>query len=83
MPLSQDPRLNIGDGSRDSEMRGLNLGMKHVEAVIVSWQSAAGRRHCQWCLAIASGAVSPVDDGGGALSLRFNCARLSLDAIQV
>ena len=68
MALSQYPRLNIGDGSRDSNRRGLNLGMKHVEAVIVGWQSAAGRRYCQWCLILASGAVS---HGDGALSL--NC----------
>ena len=80
MALSQYPHLNIGDGSRDSDRRGLNLGMKHVEEVIVSWQSAAGRRCCQWCLALASGAGL---HGDGALSLRFNCARLSLDAIQV
>ena len=69
--------VNFGDGSRDSDWRGLIL---HVEAVIVSWQSAAGRQYCQWCLILASGAVS---HGDGALSLRFNCARLSLDAIQV
>ena len=56
------------------------LGTKRVEAVIVSWQLAAGRRYCQWCLALASGAGL---HGDGALSLRFNCARLSLDAIQV
>ena len=60
-------------------MRGLILGMKHVEAMIVSWQSAAGRQYCQWCLILASGAVS---HGDGALSLLFNCARLSLGAIQ-
>ena len=79
MALSQYPRLNIGDGSRESDRRGLNMGIKHVEAMIVSWQSAAGRRHCQWCLTLASGAIS---HGDGALSLRFNCARLSRDAIQ-
>ena len=55
--------------------------MKHVEAVIVSWQSvAAGLQYCPWCLILASGEVS---HGDGALSLQFNCARLSLDAIQV
>ena len=40
MALSQYPRLNIGDGLRVSDRRGLKLGMKHmkhVEAVIVSW----------------------------------------------
>ena len=37
MALSQYPRLNIGDGTRDSDRRGFNLGMKHVEAVKVSW----------------------------------------------
>ena len=50
------------------------------EAVIISLQMAAGRRYCQWCLALAQETVSP---GNGPLSLRFNCARLSLDAIQV
>ena len=34
----------------------------------------------EWCLALASGAVS---HGDGAMSLRSNCARLSLDAVQV
>ena len=47
--------------------------MKHVEAVIVRGsRQRAGRaampRHCQWCLALASRAVS---HGDGALSLRF------------
>ena len=38
MALPQYPRLNtgIGERSRDSDWRGLNLEMKHVEAVIVS-----------------------------------------------
>ena len=69
-------RLSLGD----SDWRGLMLGTKRVEAVIVSWQLAAGRRYCQWCLALASGAGL---HGDGALSLLFNCARLSLDTIQV
>ena len=51
------------------------LGTKRVEAVIVSWQLAAGRRYCQWCLALAG-------PGDAALTLRFNCARLSLYAVQ-
>ena len=55
------------------------LGTKHVEAVIVSWKSAAGLQYCQGCLALVLGAGLHVD---GALSLWFNCARLSLDAIQ-
>ena len=52
--------------------------MKYVEAVIVSWKSAAGQWYFQWCLALTSGAVS---HGDWAVSLRINCARLSLDAV--
>ena len=54
----------------------LMLGTKRVEAVVVSWQPAAVRRYGQWCLTLASGSVS---HGDGAVSLRTNCARLSLD----
>ena len=56
------------------------MGTRHDEAVIVSWWSAVSRRYCQWCLTLASGAVS---HGVGAVGLRFNCARLSLDVFQV
>ena len=55
------------------------LGTKRVEAVVVSWQPTAGRRNDQWCLTLALGAVS---HGDGAVSLRFNCARLSLDVFK-
>ena len=59
--------------------------MKHVasEAVIVSWYPAAGLQYPHCYLAIASGAVSHGDGALEAVSLWFNCARLSLDAIQV
>ena len=40
----------------------------------------SGPAGLQWCLGLASGAVS---HGDGALSLPFNCARLSLNTIQV
>ena len=49
--------------------------MKRVEAAIFSWQSAAGRRYCHWCLALASGAVS---HGDGALSLTVQDSPLML-----
>ena len=55
------------------------LGTKHIEAVIVSWQSAAGLRYSEWCLALLGSGLAWAGDG--ALSLRFNCARLSLIAI--
>ena len=69
------PTSAAGSVTRTGEDSSLILGTKRVEAVIVSWQLAAGRRYRKWFSILASGAGL---HGDGALSLRFNCSRLRL-----